>query len=253
MSECASVAHDLSDAIAQGRLELYVQPQIDVSTRAVVAVEGLCRWTHAVLGPIPASRFIALAEATGSIHELGVFSLSECCRYGEVLRERGEPLAVAVNVSPLQLATDDFFDELERELATTGLPAASLIIEVTEAERIEDYESVAARLDAIQALGVTVSIDDFGTGHSSIGRATALHARELKLDRSLVASGDWDAVAEAVNVAHDNGMRVVAEGVETSEQLDRIAASGCDRAQGYLIARPAPTRTFDDWMTSYLQ
>jgi EAL domain-containing protein (putative c-di-GMP-specific phosphodiesterase class I) len=253
MSECATVAHDLSEAIAEGRLELYVQPQIDLSNQAVVAIEGLCRWTHAELGPIPASTFIALAESTGSIHELGAFSLAECCRYGEVLRERGEPLAVAVNVSPLQLVTDDFFGDLERELAATNLPADCLIIEVTEAERIEDYETVAARLDAVQRRGVTVSIDDFGTGHSSIGRATALHARELKLDRSLIASGQWDAVADAVVLAHDNGMRVVAEGVETAEQLDRVAASGCDRAQGYLIARPAPTRTFDDWMTSYLR
>lgn len=243
-------ASELARAIADHELEVHVQPQIDLATGDVVAVEGLSRWTHPRLGAIPPAEFVALAEASGIIHDLGLFALRECCRIGRDWRSRGIQLAVAVNVSPLQLQTDLFFDELERQLADSGLPPADLIVEVTEAERIEDYAVVAGRLDIIQQWGVTVSIDDFGSGHSSIERALAVHARELKLDRTLVAAGDWAAVGEAVALAQERGMRVVAEGIETREQLERIRAAGCDRAQGYYIARPCQPSEFEEWMRS---
>lgn len=246
-------ASDLSRAIAANELSIHVQPQLDLASGDVVAVEGLSRWTHPTLGPIPPAEFVALAEESGLIHELGLFALRECCRIGRDWRERGLELAVAVNVSPLQLQTDRFFDELERQLAESGLPPADLIVEVTEAERIEDYAVVAGRLDIIQQWGVTVSIDDFGTGHSSIERAVAVHARELKLDRTLVAAGDWDAVEDAVRVAHGSGMRVVAEGIETEEQLSRITVAGCDRGQGYYIARPSEPAAFEEWLSSLVR
>ncbi|WP_285114740.1 EAL domain-containing protein [Leifsonia sp. fls2-241-R2A-40a] len=253
MVTCEAEAKELSDAIAARQLEIHVQPQIDLATGEVVAVEGLSRWMHPTRGPIPPAEFIALAEATGSIHDLGLFALQECCRIGREWREHGNMLSVAVNVSPLQLETDLFFDELERQLAESGLPPAALIVEVTEAERIDDYAVVAGRLDIIQHWGVTVSIDDFGSGHSSIERAVAVHARELKIDRSLVAAGDWDAVADAVTVAHRSGMRVVAEGVETQDQLEHITAAGCDRGQGFHIARPSPPDVFEDWLRSFVR
>lgn len=246
-------ASELAAAIAANELEVHVQPQIDVASGAVVAVEGLSRWMHPRFGPIPPAEFVALAEASGIIHELGLFALRECCRIGRDWRARGIELAVAVNVSPLQLQTDRFFDELERQLADSGLPAADLIVEVTEAERIEDYAVVAGRLDIIQQWGVTVSIDDFGSGHSSIDRAAAVHARELKLDRSLVAAGDWAAVGEAVALAQERGMRVVAEGIETRDQLQSVAAAGCDRAQGYYIAKPCQPAEFEEWMRSFVR
>ncbi|ANF32207.1 hypothetical protein A0130_11455 [Leifsonia xyli] len=245
-------AHDLAHAIETERLRIHVQPQIDLSTERVVAVEGLSRWTHPALGPIPPAEFVALAESTGLIHDLGLFALRECCRIGRDWRERGFELAVAVNVSPLQLQTDRFFDELERQLGESGLAPADLIVEVTEAERIADYGTVAGRLDIIQQWGVTVSIDDFGSGHSSIERAVAVHARELKIDRALVASGDWDQVADAVSLAHDGGMRVVAEGIETEEQLQRVREAGCDRGQGFYIARPSSPNEFIAWLQSFV-
>lgn len=246
-------ARELARAIEAHELEVHVQPQIDLTTGEVVAVEGLCRWTHPTLGPVPPAEFVALAEATGVIHDLGLFALRECCRIGRDWRERGIDLAVAVNVSPLQLETDFFFDELERQLAETGIPPADLIVEVTEAERITDYGVVAGRLDVIQRWGVTVSIDDFGSGHSSIDRAVAVHARELKIDRTLVAAGDWAEVADAVSTARRSGMRVVAEGIETAEQLDRARSAGCDRAQGYYIARPSQPGRFEEWLCSFVR
>ena len=245
-------AQDLAHAIESDQLQIHVQPQVDLASDRVVAVEGLSRWTHPRLGPIPPAEFVALAESTGLIHDLGLFALRECCRIGRDWRERGFDLAVAVNVSPLQLQTDRFFDELERQLGESGLAPADLIVEVTEAERIADYGTVAGRLDIIQQWGVTVSIDDFGSGHSSIERAVAVHARELKIDRALVASGDWDQVADAVGLAHEGGMRVVAEGIETSEQLERVKAAGCDRGQGYLIARPSSPDELIAWLQSFV-
>lgn len=246
-------ARELSHAIATNQLQIHVQPQIDLNTAEVVAVEGLCRWTDPTRGVIPPAEFVELAEASGLIHELGLFALRECCRIGRGWRERGYELAVAVNVSPLQLETDLFFDELERQLTESGLPPADLIVEVTEAERIIDYGVVAGRLDIIQRWGVTVSIDDFGAGHSSIERAVAVRARELKIDRSLVAAGDWAAVGEAVDLAQEGGMRVVAEGIETREQLEQVRTAGCDRAQGYYIARPSQPDDFEEWLHSFVR
>ncbi|MGH1550044.1 EAL domain-containing protein [Leifsonia poae] len=245
-------ARELAHAIETEQLRIDVQPQVDLTTERVVAVEGLSRWTHPTLGPIPPAEFVALAESTGLIHDLGLFALRECCRIGRQWRERGFALAVAVNVSPLQLQTDRFFDELERQLGESGLAPAELIVEVTEAERIADYGTVAGRLDIIQQWGVTVSIDDFGSGHSSIERAVAVHARELKIDRTLVASGDWDQVADAVALAHEGDMRVVAEGIETAEQLNRVREVGCDRGQGFFIAKPSPPGEFIAWLQSFV-
>ncbi|MGN7800017.1 EAL domain-containing protein [Leifsonia sp. 22587] len=245
-------ARELARAIAAHQLQVHVQPQIDLASGAVVAVEGLCRWTHPTRGPVPPTEFVALAEATGVIHDLGLFALRECCRIGREWRERGYDLAVAVNVSPLQLETDRFFDELERQLADSGLAPADLIVEVTEAERIADYSAVTGRLDIIQKWGVTVSIDDFGSGHSSIERALAVHAQELKLDRSLIAGADWEAVADAVAQAKTGGMRVVAEGIETAEQLAAVRSAGCDRGQGYFIARPTDPDRFADWLQTFV-
>lgn len=248
MTTSDAVARDLPGAIAAQRLEIVFQPQVDLRTGRVAAVEGLSRWTHDRLGPIPPSQFVAVAEATGAIHQLGRFALAECCRYGRAWHDRGRELAVSVNVSPLQLAGAAFFDELERELAGSGIPPADLILEVTEAEQLSDPEALVARLDIVRDWGVTVSIDDFGTGHSSMDRAATLHAGELKLDRSLLARDDRETIAAAVSDAHRIGMRVVAEGVETARQLDLVRAAGCDRAQGYYISRPLPRPELDDWL-----
>lgn len=241
-------ARDLTDAIAAGLLDVVYQPQIDLASGRVVAIECLSRWTHGQLGPIPPTEFVALAEATGSIHDLGRFALVQACRFGGAWRRRGIRLEVAVNVSPLQLATDTFFDVLERELFDSGMAAEDLTLEVTEGERIDDHAVLAARLDIIREWGVTVSIDDYGMGHSSLKRAAALHAGELKLDRGIVASEDRMRIGRAAGVAHAAGMRVVAEGIESARQLRMAADLGCDRAQGYFISRPLPPPELERWM-----
>lgn len=245
------MARDLQEDITSQRLDLYFQPQIDLCTGKVAAVEALSRWTHSQLGPIAPAHFVALAEATGIIHALGLLVLQQGCRFSRRWREGGRRLQVAINVSPMQLSTEGFFAALERELRADGGAAADLTLEVTETEQIEDYPTAAARLQVFRKRGVTISIDDYGSGHSSMDRALALHADELKLDRGVIGRADAAEIASAARVAHTAGMRVVAEGIETAEQLQMVRTAGCDRAQGYYIGRPSPDHAFEQWLAKH--
>ena len=244
-------AQHLSDAIAEGRVQLHYQPQVELAGGTLVALEGLSRWTHEQFGPIPAAEFVAAAEANGAIYHLGSVALDQGCRAAKRWRDAGIAVEIAVNVSPLQIEQQRFFDELERRLDDSALPPSALILEVTEAEQIRDPAVLAARLDIVAAWGVTISIDDYGTGHSTLERAMTLHAGELKLDRSMVARMDVDQVGRAVRTAHENGIRVVAEGVETIAQYDFARETGCDRAQGYYVARPGSREQCDQWISQH--
>ncbi len=244
-------AQHLSGAIADGRVNLHYQPQVELAGGTLVAFEGLSRWTHEQFGAIPAADFVAAAEANGAIYQLGSVALDQGCNAAKRWRDQGIAVEIAVNVSPLQLEQQRFFDELDRRLDDTGLPPSALILEVTESEQIRDSAVLAARLDIIAEWGVTISIDDYGTGHSTLERAMTLHAKELKLDRSMMARMDVDQVGGAVRTAHENGVRVVAEGVETSAQYDFARETGCDRAQGFHVARPASREQCDQWISQH--
>lgn len=240
---------DFPSAVRSGQVVPFYQPQISIETGRVVAAELLSRWQHPVFGMISPNVFIPIAESTRSIHRLGRQMLRACCRLGARWQSTPTPLDVAVNVTPSQLATDDFYDSVSEELDCSGIDPRRLTLEVTEATEIDDTATVAARLDRLRLLGVTVSIDDFGTGHSSSRRVVDLHATELKLDRGLVGIGAAERpIASAIEFAHGRGMRTVGEGVETRAQLARLSRFGCDRAQGFLIAEPAPEKQFDEWM-----
>jgi EAL domain-containing protein (putative c-di-GMP-specific phosphodiesterase class I) len=243
------LAADLLQAVRRHEIIPFVQPQIAVATGQVVGVEFLSRWRHPEFGQIPPAVFIPLAEMSDAIHQLGLLMIRACCQFGARWHKRGTDLDVSVNVAPSQLATSTFYEELREEIEESGLDPHRLTLEVTEATEIDDPHTVADRLDALRELGVVISIDDFGTGHSSAGRAVDLHATELKLDRRLVEAEGADRVVEAAIVfAHELGMRTVGEGVETPEQLARLRTLGCDRAQGYLIAEPVSEDDFERWM-----
>ncbi|MFF1876393.1 EAL domain-containing protein [Leifsonia sp. NPDC058230] len=247
------LAADLLQAVRRHEIVPVVQPQIAVATGAVVGVEFLSRWRHPELGQVPPAVFIPLAEMSDAIHQLGRLMIRACCRFGASWQKRGTDLDVAVNVAPSQLATTSFYDALRDEIEESGVDPRRLTLEVTEATEIDDPATVAARLDALRELGIVISIDDFGTGHSSAGRAVELHATELKLDRRLVEAEGGDRVVEAAIVfAHERGMRTVGEGVETPEQLTRLRALGCDRAQGYFIAEPVSEDDFERWIAQRL-
>ena len=246
-----TIARDLPAAIAGGDVELHYQPQVELAGGTVVGLEGLARWTHSRLGAVEPCDFVSVAESSGSIHILGRWALGEGCRAAKRWRDQGFRVEIAVNVSPLQLDRRSFFEELERQLDDTGLPADALILEVTEAQQFRDAAAAASRLDALAERGVTVSIDDYDTGRSTLERAVALHAGELKIDRALIAGMDRERVEQAVVIAPEKGMRVVAEGIETRAQYDFARHTGCDRAQGYYITRPIARETCASWMAAH--
>lgn len=242
---------DLSGASARGEIVAYYQPQRDIRTGAVVGAEALSRWLHPRLGLIAPDIFIPLAEAEGTIVGIGEHMLDLACVFGDAHGERGAAIDIAVNVSAIQLRDEDFAARTLLAAERHGLDPRRLVIEVTETEAVVDVSAVGERFDLFRAAGVTVSIDDFGRGQSSIEQLLCLQATELKIDQSLVRGRDGSSdrlLAAIVTFAHDKGLRVVAEGVETTGELAAMTALGCDRVQGYLTGRAMPADEFDDFV-----
>lgn len=239
----SSLSHDLVGAVERGEIVAYFQPQVDLATDEIIAVEALARWEHPVLGQLAPADFISLAEETGLIHSIGRHMLEQCLDAAEEWRASETHLEVSVNVSPTQLASPDFSRHLTAELTRRALPQDAVTIEITESMPVIDLPGVVVRLHQLRELGLGVALDDFGVGHSTIEQLDELPVTELKLDRSLIQNDSESMLSylgEIVELAHHRGLRVVAEGVETEEHLSRIRALGCDRAQGYLLGRPMP-------------
>ncbi|PZP36696.1 MAG: PAS domain S-box protein [Roseateles depolymerans] len=244
-----SIELALRDGLRAGQFELHFQPQAEARSLKPVGVEALLRWEHPQLGSIAPGEFIPVAERSGLIHELGEFALREACE--AALRLPG--LGVAVNVSPLQLMQADFVDSVRRVLATVGLEPARLHLEVTESLMLEDAQGALRRLHALRELGVHLALDDFGTGFSSLAYLRAFPFHTLKVDRSFVRalSEHADALAivnTIVQMARVLGMRTVAEGVETQQDLQGIRQIGCDEVQGYFVSRPLTFGRLQDWL-----
>ncbi|WP_146901643.1 putative bifunctional diguanylate cyclase/phosphodiesterase [Cellulomonas aerilata] len=232
---------DLHDAAARGELVVHYQPQTDARSGQVLAVEALVRWQHPELGMVPPSVFIPIAEDSGAIDQIGAHVLRQACRTVTDWYVDGLPLEVAVNVSASQLHSDSFADLVRTVLQETGLAAHRLVLEVTETQVVADAAS-GTHLRALRDLGVGISVDDFGTGYSSLAQLRRLPATELKIDQSFTTELPDSAafVSGIIALAHSLGLRVVAEGVERPDQLQALIDAGCDRAQGYLLGRPAP-------------
>ncbi|MET0932704.1 MAG: EAL domain-containing protein [Mycetocola sp.] len=243
-----SIASDLRGAVDRAEIVAWFQPQVDVETGRIIAVEALSRWQHPTRGLVSPLVFIPAAEDTGAIHEIGAFMLHEGCRHAARWRDSGLDLDVSVNVSAVQLATPGVFDQLHDLLDAFALPEGTLTIEITESQLIADLNDVAMRLARLKAFGLGISLDDFGTGHSSLAQLQDLPITELKLDRSLIQqlSIGGALIGVAVALLQERGVRVVAEGVETEEQLERVRDLRCDRAQGYLFGRPMPVDKVDE-------
>ncbi|WP_227496998.1 sensor domain-containing protein [Planctomonas psychrotolerans] len=239
---------ELHGALQRGELTVWYQPQVDVRSDRIVAVEALVRWHHPILGAIPPSAFIPIAEENGLIHEMGRFVLNEACTLAALWQDRGHRLEVAVNVSALQLTSPEFFTALTSGLRDCALDPAALTIEITESQMVGDIATVAPRLAALRNLGVGISVDDFGTGYSSLSQLHTLPVTELKIDQTFIRNDSATSaalVAAVVGLSRGLSLRVVAEGVETPEQLQMLRDLNCDRAQGYLIARPMPRSDLD--------
>ena len=251
--ERLDIEHGLRRAIENGELEVAYQPVIDLHTRQIGGTEALVRWRHPDRGIVAPAAFIPVAERSGLIVPLGRFVLEEACgaavRFGH--RRRGAsgahgpagPMPVSVNVSAAQILDDDFVTDVATALATSGLPAPCLTLELTESVLILDGDRTDAVMTALRNLGVRLAIDDFGTGYSSLSYARRFPVDELKVDRAFISglgdgTDDGAIVTAAIAFARALRLDVTAEGVETIEQLARLREMGCDRVQGFLFSEP---------------
>jgi diguanylate cyclase (GGDEF)-like protein/PAS domain S-box-containing protein len=245
MEEKALLQGRLKRALQGQGLALHYQPLVAARDGRVVGVEALLRWHDAELGEVGPARFIPVAESTGLILPLGDWVLGEACRQIAAWQADGLSLRVAVNVSPLQLRQPDFAARLARLLAETGAPAELLELEITESAAMGSAEHAGAMFRDIAALGVGLSLDDFGVGHSSLGHLRELPFKRLKMDRSFIqrleSEGDDLRLARAIiRLAQALGKDVVAEGVEREGQRRLLAAEGCPVLQGWLFAPALP-------------
>lgn len=235
----------LRSAVAKDELILFYQPLYALTTNQLVRFEALLRWQHPRLGLIPPSKFIPIAEESGLIVPIGNWVLREAC--SQAASWAGGPLErvrIAVNVSGLQFARSDFQETVAATLAETGLEASRLDLELTETFLMRDFDDAASKLASIRGLGVSISIDDFGTGYSSLNYLCRLPADSVKIDgtflRHLSSSLKSRTLVETmIALAHGLGMRVVAEGIETAEQLEVVREMGCNEVQGFLLGYPS--------------
>lgn len=248
-----SVLSDMRHALASDEIVVHFQPIVDLDDLRVTGAEGLVRWQHPEHGLIPPGAFVQTVEQTGLIGPLTRHvlerSIAECAAW----RKSGRDLSVAVNLSVRNLLDRDLPREIERLLDSYGLPASALQLEITESMIMSDPDRAVATVTRLSALGVRMSVDDFGTGYSSLANLRQLPIDELKIDRSFVSpmlrnESDLIIVRSTINLGHDLGLRIIAEGVEDGATLQQLALLGCDLAQGYHLSRPIPAGEFGRWL-----
>jgi diguanylate cyclase (GGDEF)-like protein/PAS domain S-box-containing protein len=238
--------HDLRGALINGELSLNYQPQVSCVTGEVIGMEALLRWTHPRRGNVPPAQFIPLAEATGLIVPMGEWAIRTACHEGKEMQDSmRRELTIAVNLSPRQFRQKSLPALVETALRDSGLPARSLEIEITEQTLMSSSAVTNQTLMALRKLGVKIAIDDFGTGFSSFSYLLQYEVDRLKIDRSFVNRSAEDPTAAAIvraiiSMAHGLNLKVVAEGVETSGQLNFLLRRRCDEAQGFYFAKPVP-------------
>ncbi|MEX0899072.1 MAG: EAL domain-containing protein [Gammaproteobacteria bacterium] len=237
------IANGLRTALANNEFVLHYQPRFDIRTREMAGLEALIRWNHPDKGLLPPGVFIPIAESTGMIGAIGDWALNEACRQGVVWRDDGHAVSVAVNLSGRQFRSGDLVAQVDKALRDSGLEASALSLEITESMLVGDSAEVAETLKQLSERGLRIAIDDFGTGYSSLSYLKRFPINDLKIDRAFVMGlpddeNDAAIVRAIVAVAQSLGMRTVAEGVETEEQLEYLKALNCDEVQGYLLGKP---------------
>jgi EAL domain-containing protein (putative c-di-GMP-specific phosphodiesterase class I) len=242
---------ELRNAVARSEFVLLYQPQVDLRTGRVFAVEALIRWNHPTLGVISPIQFIPMAEETGQIVPIGDWVLNEACRQNKAWQDAGLPhVTMCVNVSARQFKEKNWVCRVSDALRESGLEAKCLELELTESLIMQDVEQAVATMRELQDLGVQLSIDDFGTGYSSLSALKTFPVVRLKIDKSFISDIPNDendkAVASAViSLGQRLNLRVIAEGVETDAQVAFLRGNNCDEMQGYHFSRPVPAQDIE--------
>lgn len=249
--------NELGKAIRENQLTLYYQPKISLETNEVVGVEALSRWFHPSMGFISPAEFVPIAEMTDLINEMTDWVLSESLKQVRKWQDRGLYIKVAVNISARNLLNDNVLQKIECLLHRYNLSPSCLELEITESTIMNNAEYSLSLLEQINNLGIDLSIDDFGTGYSSLAYLKKLPVKWLKIDYAFIINmledeQDQIIVNSTINMAHNLGLSVVAEGVETQEVLSRLSSMECEHAQGYHIARPMPAADFETWYANHL-
>jgi len=242
---------DLERAVKNQEWQVYYQPIISLPGREIVGMEALVRWRHPQRGIVGPSEFIQVAEDTGLIIPIGEFVLRQACAQVKAWRDSSHvPLWVSVNLSGRQFENRDLFNTIQTILAETGLPGDGLQLEITESVAMIDYSYSAGAMDSLDRLGIRISLDDFGNGYSSLSNLNRFPIKNLKIDPSFIQNIDRIPNNEAITTAiismsHALSIEVIAEGVETEQQLAFLQSFSCDKIQGNLISPAVPAEQFE--------
>jgi diguanylate cyclase (GGDEF)-like protein/PAS domain S-box-containing protein len=247
-----SIEQDLGRAIDRQEFILHYQPRIDLRTGAIIGADALCRWIHPTRGLVPPAQFLPIAEQSGLIIPIGAWAIREACAQGRAWADaRGSVRTVAVNISEIELQNEHFLDDLLEALSETGLNPEYLELDVSESVLMKQDLRTIPVLKALKQRGVKVSVDNFGTGSSDLSSLQELDLHALKIDRTLIGkvSGDPDETAKVsamIEMGQNLNLRVIAQGVETSEDLQFLMAHNCDEAVGYYFGEPVPSEQFGE-------
>ncbi|MGB7519562.1 MAG: EAL domain-containing protein, partial [Spirulinaceae cyanobacterium] len=237
----------LYTALENSEFEIHYQPQVELKTGKIVGAEALLRWHHPELGSISPTEFIPIAEETGWIIPIGEWVLKKACQQLQKWTEEVGSFRVAVNLSARQFSQESLRETIAQILQQTDIKPEFLELEITESLLMQDIDNAIITLRELRKLGITISIDDFGTGYSSLGYLKQFPFNNLKIDRCFVRNINLDdkdiAITKAIiNMAHNLNLKVIAEGVETQEELDFLREHKCDEIQGYFFSRPVPAQ-----------
>ena len=243
---------DLRKALDRNEFEVYYQPQINTQSRQVIGMEALLRWNHPERGVVSPLDFIPIAEETGLIIPIGDWVLQTAVAQTKRWHEMGYNLRLGVNLSALQFTDTNLISNIIAALENTGLDANYLDLEVTESIAMHDFNATMAILNEIKEMGVHTSIDDFGTGHSSLGYLQRLPVNTVKIDRAFIKDigehDDGTLAKTIIAMAHSLGLNVIAEGIETEHHYSFLKQHGCNELQGYLFSRPLPADDFETYL-----
>ena len=256
-AQTLSLLTEMRQAVNENQLRLFLQPKLSLSTGVVVGAEALVRWQHPQRGLVPPVQFIPFAEQTGFIRVLTMWIFEEAARHWRTLHAEGLMITLSVNLSTRDLLDQELPQKFDALLVKHQVPAEAFCLEITESAIMDDPQRAQATLDRLSALGFKLSIDDFGTGYSSLAYLKRLPVDELKIDQSFVKSMQTDPddakiVRSTIDLAHNLGLTVVAEGVENAKVWDMLRELNCDQAQGYHMGKPMPADAFANWSVGWL-